>query len=200
MSTNIRPGTSERVPFDILIGDWIGVGTVFLPNGAYYSHVTSRVWVHEHFEGEQRIIRYINNSGGDTHLLGHGEVVPTDAQANDLHPMAANLVDQICHCRYVIDFIPDGKRVIAIEDRLPSSILSANGFMSTNDNYTFIVRNTFVHNGETRVLKLHNNHYMSSSNTRHVIGNISDEDGRTVLLTSFTYTSYTPPGGDHEQE
>ena len=104
--------------------------------------------------------------------------------------MAASL----CHCDYSMLFRVDGQVTVAVEKS--PSIESAVGFMSTNDNYSFIVRDTYQRAGKSPViLTLHNNHYFPSSNTRQVFGTISDPDGQTVMLTSFIYTSYTPPPG-----
>jgi hypothetical protein len=192
MSTIIRPDTSERVPFDMLIGHWIGVGVVFLPNGSYYSHITSRVTVTETEQQGVRRIRYVNDSGGQVQVPVEGEALPEEGDRyNVFHPLFFGVVDALCRCRYEILFEAHGKRVVAVEKS--PSIVSANGYMSTNDNYAFIVRDTFTKDGQTSILTLHNNHYFSASNTRHVIGTISDPDGETILLTSFTYTSYTPP-------
>jgi hypothetical protein len=192
MSTIIRPGTSERVPFDMLIGHWIGVGIVFLPNGSYYSHITSRVTVTETRQQGARRIRYVNDSGGQTQVPVEGESLPEEGDPDhSFHPLFFGVVASLCRCRYEILFDVHGKRVTAVEKS--PSIVTANGYMSTNDNYSFIVRDTFTSDGETTILTLHNNHYFSASNTRHVIGTISDEEGDTILLTSFTYTSYTPP-------
>lgn len=189
MNRIIRPGTSERVPFDMLIGHWIGVGIVFLPNGAYYSHITSRVTVHE---TSQNRIRYVNDSGEQSRLPIEGEPLPIPGESDhEFHPLFAGVVASLCRCRYEILFARDGKRLTAVEKS--PSIITANGFMSTNDNYAFIVRDTYTSEGETTILTLHNNHYFSASNTRHVIGTICDAEGQTILLTSFTYTSYTPP-------
>jgi hypothetical protein len=190
-----KPGTSERVPFDLLIGDWVGVGIVFYPNGAYHSHIASRVCLHEEVVQGERHLRYENYSGDGT-----GLGLPTDpAPPADVHDLFHGVVASLCHCNYRMLFRVDGKTTVAVEKS--ASIVSAHGYMSTNDNYSFIVRDTFRYRdprtGKTKsaILTLHNNHYFSSSNTRQVFGTISDPEGRTVMLTSFTYTSYTPPVG-----
>lgn len=191
-----KPGTSERVPFDLLIGDWVGVGIVFYPNGAYHSHIASRVCLHEEEIRGQRYLRYENYSGDGT-----GLGIPTDpGPPREVHDLFHGVAASLCHCNYQMLFRVDGKTTTAVEKS--SSILSAVGYMSTNDNYSFIVRDTFrykdVRTGKTKsvVLTLHNNHYFSSSNTRQVFGTISDPEDRTIMLTSFTYTSYTPPAGE----
>lgn len=188
-------GTSARVPFDLLIGDWIGVGIIFLPNGAYYSHIASRVALHEVQKGNKRFLDYYNNSGSRSQLPGLAEKIPNIGSHPTLfHDLFDTVVASICTCTYRMTFEVEGKTVRAIEHS--PSIKSAVGYMSTNDNYSFIVKDSFTHRGEDKVLTLHNNHYFSSSNTRHVFGTIADEAGETILLTSFTYTSYTPP--EHE--
>jgi hypothetical protein len=192
------PGTSHRVPFDILIGDWVGVGIVFYPNGRYHSHIASRVRLHEQMDGDERRLKYENYSGEGTGLS-----LPTDPRPpEDVHDLFHDVAASLCRCNYQIMFRVQGKTVVA-EER-SDSIVSAVGFMSTNDNYSFIVRDKYTFRNpatgksKTIVLTLHNNHYFSSSNTRHVIGTISDPEDRTIMLTSFTYTSYTPPPGEDD--
>lgn len=187
-----RPGTSHRVPFDLLIGDWVGVGIVFYPNGAYHSHIASRVRLHEVERGGERFLRYENYSSEGT-----GLGLPSDpSPPEDVHDLFSDVVLSLCRCNYQMLFRVDGKRTVAVEHS--PSIVSAVGFMSTNDNYSFIVRDTLnpPGGGEPIILTLHNNHYFSSSNTRHVFGTIADPEDRTILLTSFVYTSYTPPDED----
>ncbi|MCX4247016.1 hypothetical protein [Paraliomyxa miuraensis] len=177
----------------MLIGDWVGVGIIFYPNGAYHSHIASRVCLHDEIRGNQRFLRYQNFSGeGDP--LPH----PSDpAPPGDVHDLFTGVVASICRCNYEMLFAVNGKRTVAVEKS--PSILSAVGYMSTNDNYSFIVRDTYnLPNGETEILTLHNNHYFPSSNTRQVFGTIEDSQGQTVLLTSFIYTSYTPPPGQDD--
>lgn len=190
-----KSGTSERVPFDLLIGDWVGVGIVFYPNGAYHSHIASRVCLHDEMVGGKRHLRYQNFSGDGT-----GLGTPRDpAPPNDTHDLFDGVVASLCRCNYEMLFRVDGKRTVAVEKS--ASILSAVGYMSTNDNYSFIVRDTFSYveprtgNRKSTVLTLHNNHYFASSNVRQVFGTIADPEDRTIMLTSFTYTSYTPPPG-----
>lgn len=184
-------GTSQRVPFDLLIADWIGVGIIFLPDGSYYSHVPSRVTLHEEEGGNGRFLKYYNNSGKAAPVKSPIETIPDPTKKPDLfHDLFNEVVDSICSCEYHMRFEVDGKTVRAVEKS--PSIVSAVGFMSTNDNYSFIIRDKFTHAGKDHILTLHNNHYFSSSNTRHVFGTISDPLGHTILLTSFTYTSYTP--------
>jgi hypothetical protein len=183
-------GTSARVPFDLLIGDWVGVGIVFYPNGAYHSHIASRVCLHEEMIGGQRHLRYENFSSDGTSLGNpRGGGIPDPDEIHELfHGVAASL----CRCDYQMLFRVEGKTTVAVEKS--PSILSAVGYMSTNDNYSFIVRDTYKPVGKPEVvLTLHNNHYFPSSNTRQVFGTIADPQGRTVMLTSFIYTSYTPP-------
>jgi len=178
----------------MLIGDWVGVGIVFFPNGAYCSHIASRVRLHEVDVRGERHLRYQNFSGGRTELGTPSDPSPPE----NVHDLFSDVVASLCHCNYEMLFKVDGKRTVAVEHS--PSIVSAVGFMSTNDNYSFIVRDTFTprRGGEPIVLTLHNNHYFSSSNTRHVFGTISDPQQRTILLTSFVYTSYTPPPGQDD--
>jgi hypothetical protein len=183
-------GTSARVPFDLLIGDWVGVGIIFYPNGAYHSHIASRVCLHEVMIEGQRHLRYENYSGDGTKLgnpPGGGTPDP-----DEIHELFHGVAASLCRCDYQMLFRVEGKTTVAVEKS--PSILSAIGFMSTNDNYSFIVRDTYQPAGKPEViLTLHNNHYFPSSNTRQVFGTIADPHGRTVMLTSFIYTSYTPP-------
>jgi hypothetical protein len=183
-----RPGTSQRVPFDLLIGDWVGVGIVFYPNGAYHSHIASRVCLHDEVRGNKRFLRYQNFSGEGTEL---GKP-PLEGSPDDIHDLFHGVAASLCRCNYEMLFRVEGKTTVAVEKS--PSIVSAVGFMSTNDNYSFIVRDTYKPPGKPEViLTLHNNHYFPSSNTRQVFGTIADPHGRTVMLTSFVYTSYTPP-------
>jgi hypothetical protein len=193
------PGTSQRVPFDLLIGDWVGVGIIFYPNGRYHTHIASRVCLHEMEGSGPRHLQYDNYSGAGT-----GLGLPSDpAPPRDIHDLFDGVAASLCRCDYHIRFRVEGKVVVAVEKS--PSIVSATGYMSTNDNYSFIVRDTYNYvdprTGEpkTTILTLHNNHYFSSSNTRHVFGTISDHEDRTIMLTSFTYTSYTPPPGETER-
>jgi hypothetical protein len=191
-----NPGTSQRVPFDLLIGDWVGVGIVFFPNGSYHSHIASRVCLHEETVRGERHLRYENYSGEGTGLGTASDPGPP----KDVHDLFHGVVASLCRCNYQMLFRVEGKTTVAVEKS--PSIVSAVGFMSTNDNYSFIVRDTYTFRepktgkSRTEILTLHNNHYFSSSNTRQVFGTIADSEGRTVLLTSFTYTSYTPPPGE----
>lgn len=191
-----KPGTSHRVPFDLLIGDWVGVGIVFYPNGAYHSHIASRVVLHEEARRGERLLRYRNYSGEKTHLpLPEHPTPPPE----DVHDLFHDVASSLCHCDYSMLFRVEGKVTVAVEKS--PSIVSATGFMSTNDNYSFIVRDTYQRAGKAPVvLTLHNNHYFPSSNTRQVFGTIADPEGRTILLTSFIYTSYTPPPGQDEDD
>lgn len=186
-----RPGTSQRVPFDMLIGDWVGVGILFYPNGAYHSHIASRVCLHDEQREGKRFLNYQNFSGE-----GNGLALPGDpSPPSDVHELFEGVVASICRCDYEMLFAVRGKTTVAVEKS--PSIVSAIGFMSTNDNYSFIVRDTYTRpDGTEEILTLHNNHYFPSSNTRQVFGTISDSQDKTILLTSFIYTSYTPPPGD----
>lgn len=181
--------TSNRIPFDLLIGDWMGVGILFYPGGRYHSHIASRLVVEEVMVGGQRHLRYQNFSGGT-----EGLQIPSDpGPPDDLHELFDSVAASLCHCTYEMLFRVDGKTAVATE-RSPS-IVSAVGSMSTNDNYSFVVRDTYQPpKGSPLVLTLHNNHYFSSSSTRQVFGTIADPDDRTIMLTSFTYVSYTEPG------
>lgn len=187
------PDTSFLVPFDRLIGDWVGVGIVFYPDGRYYSHITSRVVLREEMIDGIRHLRYKNYSG-DAQKLG----IPDDpGPPKDVHALFHGVVASLCRCDYQMLFRVDGKSAVAIEKS--PSIVSAVGDMSTNDNYTFVVRDTYQPpQGPPVVVTLHNNHYFAASDTRHVFGTIADPDGRTILLTSFTYASYTPPNAGTE--
>ncbi len=192
-----RPGTSHRVPFDLLIGDWVGVGIVFYPNGAYHSHIASRVVLHETMVRGKRHLRYRNFSGEGTKLDRPEHAPPPPDEVHDLfHGVAASL----CRCNYEMLFRVDGKMTVAVEKS--PSIVSATGFMSTNDNYSFIVRDTYqpARGEDPVILTLHNNHCFPSANTRQVFGTIADPEGHTIMLTSFIYTSYTPPPGQDEDD
>ena len=190
-----RPGTSHRVPFDLLIGDWVGVGIVFYPNGAYHSHISSRVTLHEEKGPRgQRLLRYRNFSGDGDRLELPGAPPPPPDNGHELFD---DVAAALCHCNYEMLFRVEGKTTIAVEKS--PSIVSATGYMSTNDNYSFIVRDKLnIRGREPVILTLHNNHCFPSSNTRQVFGTIADPEDRTVMLTSFIYTSYTPPPGDDE--
>lgn len=194
-----RAGTSIRTPFDILIGDWIGVGVLFTDRGKYYSHVASRVTLHElkpgdqHYVAGQRRLLYKNYSG-DTPDKVYGAEAPP--RVDELHSAFLPVAKGICRCTYTMVFDVDGKvaKMVQGAGDHSESILSATGYMSTNDNYSFIIRDTLNISGQpSQVLTLHNNHYYSSTNTRHVIGTISNAAGETIMTTSFTYTSYTSP-------
>lgn len=191
----LTSGTSKRVPFDLLIGDWIGVGIVFYPNGAYYSHISSRVRLYEKLKGSQRFLQYENFSGEGSALGQPEPPLPPPG----LPDIFEGVVGALCRCQYKMTFEVHGK--VAIATKMPTSIVSAKGFMSTNDNYSFIIRDTYNYvdpktkKPKTEILTLHNNHYFPSSNTRQVFGTIANAEGQTVLLTSFIYTSYTPPEG-----
>lgn len=182
------PGTSFLVPFDRLVGDWVGVGIVFYPNGSYHSHIASRVVLRELMLDGQRHLRY-DNFSGDADNLG----IPSDpAPPGDVHELFSGVVASLCRCNYQMLFRVDDKTATAIEKS--PSIVSAVGEMPANDNYVFVVRDTYQPpKGPPIVLTLHNNHYFSSSNTRHVFGTIADPHDRIIALTSFTYASYTPP-------
>ncbi len=184
----IRPGTSQRIPFDLLFGDWIGAGIVFYTDGAYYSHAASRVRIRELRIDGVRHLRYENFSGEGA-ALGSRRGAPL---STDAHPLFGEVAPALVRTDYQMLFRVEGKRAVAVEHS--PSIVSAVGFMSTNDTYPFVVRNTFTpRGGEPVILTLHNNHSFPSSNTRQVFGTIADPHGETILLTSFIYTSYTPP-------
>ena len=183
-------GTSQRVPFELLIGDWVGVGIVFYPNGAYYSHISSRVRLTEHTKGGKTFLKYENFSGEGTSLGESGSPKPP----SDVHELFDGVARALCRCNYEMTFEVNGKTTKAI--KMSPSIVSAVGYMSTNDNYSFIVRDKLVlKDRDPVILTLHNNHYFPSSNTRQVFGTIADPDDHTIMLTSFIYTSYTPPAG-----
>lgn len=174
------PGSSVQLPFQIFVGCWVGVGTLFSESGDFIGSVSSTTIVTAH---EDRSVRYLVyeqkfNEKPETTGTDVIKFCPYDQRFKYRINDKVAIAEEIEVCK-------DGAWIKR------SNIKSVKGHMSTNNNYLFVIK--YIDGSE-----LNNNHYFGSVNTRSIIGQILNPEDCTKMLVSQTFTAFTPASGERQ--